>query len=129
MRVAAWRRPLHQQKNHSQCLSLTLSLTRARPPSPSPHPDYGFAYSDDEVAEEDADIENAYYSAKGALEDGGGGPDAVRAALAGFQEVLAMEAGVRGDWGFKALKQVRWREREREREGASVGARLRKERA
>jgi len=73
------------------------------PPSTHAHTDYGFAYSDDEVAEEDADIENAYYSAKGALEDGGGGPDAVRAALAGFQEVLAMEQGARGDWGFKAL--------------------------
>lgn len=28
------------------------------------------------------------------------------AALKGFQEVLDMEAGARGDWGFKALKQV-----------------------
>lgn len=74
-------------------------------------PDYGFAYSDDDVAEEDADIENAYYGAKGALEDAGGGDDGARAALAGFQDVLAMDeaGGARGDWSFKALKQVRGR--------------------
>jgi len=92
---------------HCFCFS---SRTPLSPPHHTPTPthiDYGFAYSDDEVAEEDADIENAYYSAKGALEDGGGGGAAgVQAALAGFQEVLNMEAGARGDWGFKALKQV-----------------------
>ena len=30
--------------------------------------DYGFEYSDDEPEEEDVDIENQYYNAKGALQ-------------------------------------------------------------
>ena len=112
---AGWGRvlapPIKKSKKTPPPFQCPLQAPPLSPPHvPSPHPpltDYGFAYSDDEVAEEDADIENAYYSAKGALEDGGGGEAGARAALAGFQEVLAMEAGARGDWGFKALKQVR----------------------
>ena len=111
---AGWGRvlapPIKKSKKNSPFQCPLQAPALSPPPVPSPHPpltDYGFAYSDDEVAEEDADIENAYYSAKGALEDGGGGEAGARAALAGFQEVLAMEAGARGDWGFKALKQVR----------------------
>eukprot|EP00889_Picochlorum_renovo_P008706 jgi/Picre1/35736/NNA_003196.t1 len=62
--------------------------------------DYGFEYSDDDYAEEDVDIENQYYNSKGEIES-----DDLEQALQGFQEVIAMEDG-RGEWGFKALKQI-----------------------
>ncbi|CAK0735525.1 COP9/signalosome complex subunit Csn2 [Coccomyxa viridis] len=61
--------------------------------------DYGFEYSDEDVQEEDVDIENQYYNSKGLLE---GEP---QEALKGFKEVISME-GERGEWGFKALKQI-----------------------
>ncbi|BDA40631.1 COP9 signalosome complex subunit 2 [Coccomyxa sp. Obi] len=61
--------------------------------------DYGFEYSDEDVQEEDVDIENQYYNSKGMLE---GDP---QEALRGFQEVVSME-GDKGEWGFKALKQI-----------------------
>lgn len=63
--------------------------------------DYGFEYDDDEELEEqDVDIENQYYNSKGLLES-----DELQEALAGFEQVLNMEDG-KGEWGFKALKQV-----------------------
>eukprot|EP00887_Chlorella_sp_A99_P001483 scaffold8.g1483.t1 len=63
--------------------------------------DYGFEYDDDEELEEqDVDIENQYYKSKGLLES-----DELQEALAGFEQVLNMEDG-KGEWGFKALKQV-----------------------
>lgn len=62
--------------------------------------DYGFEYSDDEPEEEDVDIENQYYNSKGMLE--GSDP---QEALEGFKAVLGME-GDKGEWGFKALKQI-----------------------
>lgn len=62
--------------------------------------DYGFEYSDEEPEEEDVDVENAYYNAKGLKEDG----DFV-GALSGFQEVVSMETEP-GEWGFKALRNV-----------------------
>ena len=51
------------------------------------------------------DIENQYYNSKGLLET------SPREALAGFQGVVQMESGSssdggKGEWGFKALKQV-----------------------
>jgi len=61
--------------------------------------DYGFEYSDDDQEEEDVNIENRYYNAKGDL-----GED-VDAALAGFKEVVSMEEE-KGEWGFKAYKQM-----------------------
>lgn len=63
--------------------------------------DYGFTYSDeDECDEEEVDVENAYYNAKGLLEDG-----ARENALEAFAEVISMERE-KGEWGFKALKQI-----------------------
>ena len=51
------------------------------------------------------DIENQYYNSKGLLET------SPREALEGFQGVVQMESGSssdggKGEWGFKALKQV-----------------------
>eukprot|EP00890_Picochlorum_soloecismus_P000016 jgi/Picsp_1/1014/NSC_04498-R1_protein len=62
--------------------------------------DYGFEYSDEDYGEEDVDIENQYYNSKGLVESGES-----KAALQGFQEVIEMEEE-RGEWGFKALKQI-----------------------
>lgn len=62
--------------------------------------DYGFEYSDDDYGEEDVDIENQYYNSKGCLES-----NEFSSALDGFLEILDME-GERGEWGFKALKQI-----------------------
>ena len=57
--------------------------------------DYGFEYSDDDQEEDDVNIENQYYNAKGDLKDGN--PDE---ALTGFQQVVTMEED-KGEWGFK----------------------------
>ena len=56
--------------------------------------DYGFEYSDDDQEEEDVNIENRYYNAKGDLADD------VDSALSGFREVVSMEEQ-KGEWGFK----------------------------
>ena len=61
--------------------------------------DYGFEYSDDDAEEEDVNIENQYYNSKGIIEED------EEAALEGFQEVIRMEEE-KGEWGFKAHKQV-----------------------
>jgi len=61
--------------------------------------DYGFEYSDDDQEEEDVNIENRYYNAKGDLAED------VDAALSGFKEVVSMEEE-KGEWGFKAYKQM-----------------------
>ncbi|KAK4581255.1 hypothetical protein RGQ29_024789 [Quercus rubra] len=61
--------------------------------------DYGFEYSEEEQEEQDVDIENQYYNAKGLVETDPEG------ALAGFAEVVGMEAE-KAEWGFKALKQT-----------------------
>ena len=61
--------------------------------------DYGFEYSDEEEDEGDIDIENAYYNSKGQSEEDPAG------AIRGFNEVIETE-GERGEWGFKALKQI-----------------------
>ncbi|PRW18415.1 COP9 signalosome complex subunit 2 [Chlorella sorokiniana] len=63
--------------------------------------DYGFEYSDEELEEQDVDIENQYYNSKGLLES-----EEYEEALAGFNQVLKMEGDDKGEWGFKALKQV-----------------------
>jgi COP9 signalosome complex subunit 2 len=61
--------------------------------------DYGFEYSDDDQEDDDVNIENRYYNAKGDLADD------VDEALRGFQEVVSMEEE-KGEWGFKAHKQM-----------------------
>lgn len=69
---------------------------------------YEFEYSDqeDEMQEDDVtvSVENKYYGSKGHL-----GSDN-QAAMAGFREVLELEAskhdGSLAEWGFKATKQI-----------------------
>ena len=69
---------------------------------------FGLQYSDESQDEEDVDIENQYYNSKGLLETN------PREALTGFRGVVQMELesaagssdGGKGEWGFKALKQV-----------------------
>lgn len=46
------------------------------------------------------DLENQYYNSKALKED-----DPINS-LISFQKVLDLENGVKGDWGFKALKQM-----------------------
>lgn len=63
--------------------------------------DYDFDYEEDDAEDEaDADIENMYYNAKAKkLED-------VDGALDDFAKVVEKEGSQKGDWGFKALKQM-----------------------
>ncbi|EMD32533.1 hypothetical protein CERSUDRAFT_87861 [Gelatoporia subvermispora B] len=63
--------------------------------------DYGFDYSDDDEANESgsADAENMYYTAKSKKEDN---PEQ---ALKEFRVIVDQEQE-KGDWGFKALKQM-----------------------
>lgn len=62
--------------------------------------DYGLEYSEDSNSEPDVDLENQYYNSKALKEDDPKG------ALLSFQKVLDLESGERGEWGFKALKQM-----------------------
>ncbi|TMW52345.1 hypothetical protein DOY81_002602 [Sarcophaga bullata] len=62
--------------------------------------DYGLEYSEDSNSEPDVDLENQYYNSKALKEDD------PKAALASFQKVLDLENGDKGEWGFKALKQM-----------------------
>lgn len=57
-------------------------------------------YSEDSNSEPDVDLENQYYNSKALKED------EPQAALASFQKVLDLEGGDKGEWGFKALKQM-----------------------
>lgn len=61
--------------------------------------DYDLEYEEDNTSEPNVDEENQYYNSKGLKEDD------PKAALSGFQKVLELE-GEKGDWGFKALKQM-----------------------
>lgn len=45
-------------------------------------------------------MENQYYNSKALKEDD------PKAAVASFQKVLDLEGGEKGEWGFKALKQM-----------------------
>ncbi|KAL1131418.1 hypothetical protein AAG570_011035 [Ranatra chinensis] len=62
--------------------------------------DYGLEYSEDSNSEPDVDLENQYYNSKALKEDD------PKLALASFQKVLDLESGEKGEWGFKALKQM-----------------------
>ncbi|CAB3240153.1 unnamed protein product [Arctia plantaginis] len=62
--------------------------------------DYGLEYSEDSNSEPDVDLENQYYNSKALKED------EPQAALISFQKVLELEGGDKGEWGFKALKQM-----------------------
>ncbi len=57
-------------------------------------------YSEDSNSEPDVDLENQYYNSKALKEDD------PKAAVASFQKVLDLEGGEKGEWGFKALKQM-----------------------
>jgi len=62
--------------------------------------DYDLEYSEDSNSEPDVDLENQYYNSKSLKEDN------PKAALESFQRVLDLENGEKGEWGFKALKQM-----------------------
>lgn len=62
--------------------------------------DYDLEYSEDSNSEPDVDLENQYYNSKSLKEDNPKG------ALESFQRVLDLENGEKGEWGFKALKQM-----------------------
>lgn len=57
-------------------------------------------YSEDSNSEPDVDLENQYYNSKSLKEE------EPKAALVSFQKVLDLESGEKGEWGFKALKQM-----------------------
>ncbi|KAF3830509.1 hypothetical protein GH733_004328 [Mirounga leonina] len=60
---------------------------------------YRQEYSEDSNSEPNVDLENQYYNSKALKEDD------PKAALSSFQKVLELE-GEKGEWGFKALKQM-----------------------
>jgi len=62
--------------------------------------DYDLEYSEDSNSEPDVDLENQYYNSKSLKEHNPQG------ALESFQRVLDLENGEKGEWGFKALKQM-----------------------
>ena len=62
--------------------------------------DYDLEYSEDSNSEPDVDLENQYYNSKALKEED------PKAALESFQRVLDLENGEKGEWGFKALKQM-----------------------
>jgi len=62
--------------------------------------DYDLVYSEDSNSEPDVDLENQYYNSKALKEDD------PKVALQSFQRVLDLENGEKGEWGFKALKQM-----------------------
>ncbi|XP_031334594.1 COP9 signalosome complex subunit 2-like [Photinus pyralis] len=62
--------------------------------------DYELEYSEESTSEPDVDLENQYYHSKSMKEEH---PDE---ALQEFQRVIDMQCGQKGEWGFKALKQI-----------------------
>jgi len=56
--------------------------------------------AEDSGGEEGVEIENQYYNAKALVEDSV--PEAIKA----FDKVVELEKGVKGEWGFKALKKI-----------------------
>ena len=57
-------------------------------------------YSEDSNSEPDVDLENQYYNSKALRSDD------PKAALTSFQKVLELEGNDKGEWGFRALKQM-----------------------
>ncbi|OWA51573.1 COP9 signalosome complex subunit 2 [Hypsibius exemplaris] len=62
--------------------------------------DDDFAYEEDGGEEPDVDLENQYYNAKAMKEDD------PRLAIEQFQSVVTLEGDNKGEWGFKAHKQM-----------------------
>ncbi|XP_066924463.1 COP9 signalosome complex subunit 2-like [Clytia hemisphaerica] len=61
--------------------------------------EYDLEYSTDDNSEPDVDLENQYYNSKALKEED---PDE---AIKSFEKVLELEQE-KGEWGFKALKQM-----------------------
>ncbi|CAC5388823.1 COPS2 [Mytilus coruscus] len=62
--------------------------------------EYDLEYSEESNSEPDVDLENQYYNSKAQKDDD------PRQALESFQKVLDLEGKEKGEWGFKALKQM-----------------------
>lgn len=62
--------------------------------------DYELEYSEDSTSEPDVNMENQYYHSKAIKEDSPGD------ALGAFQKVVDLQGDCKGEWGFKALKQM-----------------------
>uniref|UniRef100_A0A0L8IEL9 PCI domain-containing protein n=1 Tax=Octopus bimaculoides TaxID=37653 RepID=A0A0L8IEL9_OCTBM len=62
--------------------------------------EYDLEYSEESNSEPDVDLENQYYNSKALKEDD------PRKALENFHMVLELEGKDKGEWGFKALKQM-----------------------
>ncbi|KAL3865903.1 hypothetical protein ACJMK2_043251 [Sinanodonta woodiana] len=62
--------------------------------------EYDLEYSEESNSEPDVDLENQYYNSKALKEDD------PQAALDSFHKVLELEGRDKGEWGFKALKQM-----------------------
>lgn len=62
--------------------------------------DYGLEYSEESTSEPDVDLENQYYFAKTLKED------SLESSITAFQKVLDLQGEIKGEWGFKALKQL-----------------------
>lgn len=62
--------------------------------------EYDLEYSEDSNSEPDVDLENQYYNSKALKETD------PAAAVTAFKKVLELEGGEKGEWGFKALKQM-----------------------
>ncbi|XP_057661692.1 COP9 signalosome complex subunit 2-like [Diorhabda carinulata] len=63
--------------------------------------DYGLEYSEESTSEPDVDLENQYYIAKSLK-----GDDTLESSVLAFQKVLDLQGEHKGEWGFKALKQL-----------------------
>ncbi|CAH1155129.1 unnamed protein product [Phaedon cochleariae] len=62
--------------------------------------DYGLEYSEESTSEPDVDLENQYYLAKTLKEEN------LESSVMAFQRVLELQGEHKGEWGFKALKQL-----------------------
>lgn len=62
--------------------------------------DYELEYSEDSTSEPDVDLENQYYNSKSMKEEN------PAIALSSFQKVIELQGDNKGEWGFKALKQM-----------------------
>lgn len=62
--------------------------------------DYELEYSEDSTSEPDVNMENQYYHSKAIKED------SPRDSLGAFQKVVDLQGDCKGEWGFKALKQM-----------------------
>ncbi|XP_056631431.1 COP9 signalosome complex subunit 2-like [Diorhabda sublineata] len=63
--------------------------------------DYGLEYSEESTSEPDVDLENQYYIAKSLK-----GDETLESSVLAFQKVLDLQGEHKGEWGFKALKQL-----------------------